>query len=425
MRNKIKDLEYIIEDIESIECIGDFEEEYVYDIEIDDETHTFIANDILVHNSLYVSYTPIMESLDYSGNELKLILHMNSVFTQPLFNAYLDEYAKKYGVGSLHDFELETINKSALHIQKKHYINNVVWEDGVFFEDLTHFYPKGVEIVKSSTPLFVRENIWDFIRYLFKNPGNLSIKEILKMMKNLKKEFKLADIEDISMTTSLNNYEIKNVDDQKSLETVKGAHFSINAATLHNYILNKNNKYKERYNLLQGGRIKWYFTKNDFIIRQEDKTRKADRYAFLRSFHPTEVTTKENIEIDYDLQFEKTFLSIANRFIEPIGLPEINKRLSVLNSLFSPNKKKKKIILEEKDINEPDFIPIISSDDLDYIDGEYVKEEEEIIEPSVVLDKKKQQEDKEDTNIYDDFDMDLSSEKKGDNDEIEYDDFWG
>jgi len=405
-------LEYIIEDIESVECIGDFEDEYVYDIEVDDETHTFIANDILVHNSLYISYTPIMESIGFDGDELKFILHMNGVFTQPLFNRYLDDYAKKYGVSSLHDFELETINKSALHIRKKHYINNVVWDEGVFYEDLSHFYPKGVEIIKSSTPSFVRDNIWDFIKYLFKNPGNVNIKEILKLMKNLKKEFKLADVEDISMTTSLNNYELRVLEDQSRIETVKGAHFSVKAAALHNYLLNTNSKFKQRYDLLQGGKIKWYFTKNDYTFEQDGTTKKAERFAYLRSFHPTEVTQKEGIEIDYDLQFEKTFLSIANRFIDPIGLPEINKRLSVLNSLFTPNKKKrKKKVIEQFDEDES-FIPIISSDDVDYTsDGDYIEQKNvEIDEPSIIVEKIPEQ--KEEEIILDDLEDD------------DFDDFW-
>ena len=49
-------IEYIIEDIELIEQLEDFDNEYVYDVEVDDDTHTFIANDILVHNSVYTTY---------------------------------------------------------------------------------------------------------------------------------------------------------------------------------------------------------------------------------------------------------------------------------------------------------------------------------------------------------------------------------
>jgi len=242
----------------------------------------------------------------------------------------LDEYAKRYGVKNLHDFELETINASGLHIEKKMYINNCVWEDGVHYENLTKFYPKGIDIVRSSTPLFVRENIWEFIKYIFSNADNLSIREILKILKNIKKQYMLADIEDISSTTSLSNYTQKVVEDQTTLECVKGAHFSVKAAGLHNYLLNQNSEYKTKYDILRSGKVKYYCCKHPM----------GDKFAYLRSFHPTEIAFKEGLEVDYDEQFARTFISICNRFLDPIGLPLINKRLSVLNNLFAFDKVK-------------------------------------------------------------------------------------
>ena len=44
-----------VEDIDVIEQLEDFNDEYVYDIEVDD-THTFFANEILAHNSIYVEF---------------------------------------------------------------------------------------------------------------------------------------------------------------------------------------------------------------------------------------------------------------------------------------------------------------------------------------------------------------------------------
>ena len=134
------DIEYYFDDIESCEMIGEFEEEYVYDIEVDDNTHTFIGNNILVHNSLYISFTPMINSSGFIGDDLAFILHMDRVFVKNMYNGWLDEYAAEFGVKNLHDFELETINRSALHIQKKNYINNVVYEDGIFYENLSYFY---------------------------------------------------------------------------------------------------------------------------------------------------------------------------------------------------------------------------------------------------------------------------------------------
>jgi len=276
-------------------------------------------------DSLYISFSPIMKSCNFKGNELDFILHLDRIIVKNIFTTYLDEYGAMFGVKNIHDFELETINKSALHIQKKHYINNVSWEDGIFYDDLSYFYPKGVEIVKSSTPPFVRENIYEFLRYIFSNPDNLNIRKILLLVKNLKKQFIMADIEDISMTTSCSNYPIKVIDDVTDVVCVKGAHFSIKAAALHNYLLNKNSNYKVKYDNIRGGRIKYYYCDHP----------KNNVFAYMRSMHPYEIVEKENLHIDYDEQFDRTMLSIVNRFLEPIGLPTINKRLSVLNSIFS------------------------------------------------------------------------------------------
>ena len=326
----IDDLTYIFDDIESCEQIGFFDDEYVYDIEVDDETHTFIANDILVHNSLYISMLPLMNSVGFNEPlddewSKRFILHVDEVCIKPLFNDMLDKYAEQFGVDSLHDFELETISKSALFLKKKHYLNNIVWEDGVNYESLSYFYPKGIEIIRSSTPPFVRKNIYRVINYLFANPGNVNIHEVLKIVKELRREFEMADIEDISMTTSCTNYSTKVLDDTMTLNCVKGAHFGVKAAAFHNFLMNKNSEYKTKYDMIKSGRIKYYYCKHP----------QADVFGYLRSFHPLEITEKERVVIDMDTQFEKSFLGIVNKFIEPLGLPTINKRLSVLTSLFS------------------------------------------------------------------------------------------
>ena len=48
-------MKYQFEEIENIEQV-EYKDDYVYDIEVDDNSHTFIGNDILVHNSVYTTY---------------------------------------------------------------------------------------------------------------------------------------------------------------------------------------------------------------------------------------------------------------------------------------------------------------------------------------------------------------------------------
>ena len=325
LRNKLNMFD--LKKIEKLEING-YEIEYYRELfkfdnirPIPREEHIIIYGDT---DSLYVSFAPIIKSCEFKGDELDFILHLDRVIVKNTFKKYLDEYAERFGVKNIHDFELETINRSALHIEKKNYINNVAWEDGIFYENLSYFYPKGVEIVKSSTPPFVRENIYDFLRYIFGNPHNLNIRKILQLVKDMKRQFMMANIEDISMTTSCSNYESKVLDDVTDSVTVKGAHFGVKAAAFHNYLLNKNSEYKVKYDMIKGGRIKYYYCQHP----------KNDVFAYMRSFHPTELTEKEGVQVDYDTQFDKTFLKIVNRFLNPIGLPTINKRLSVLNSIF-------------------------------------------------------------------------------------------
>ena len=68
-------MNYEISNIESIECIGEFND-YVYDIEMEDDTeHTFFANDILVHNSVYFTILPILNKLNMSVNNKECTLN--------------------------------------------------------------------------------------------------------------------------------------------------------------------------------------------------------------------------------------------------------------------------------------------------------------------------------------------------------------
>ena len=297
-------------------------------------TH-FHKEDIIQYgdtDSLYITFQPMIDSCEFKGDMLEFIITLDRVFIKEMFTQWLDVYAEKYKVKNIHDFELETINRSALHIEKKNYINNVVYEEGMIYDNMTHLYPKGVEIVRSSTPPFARGQnqkggVWDFIRYIFNNPNNLNSREVIAIMKELRKKFEAADIEDISFGTQVNKYKEKVIDDNTNLLIVKGAHFSVKAAAFHNFLLNKNPEFKSKYDLIKSGKVKWYFCKHPM----------NERFAYLRSFHPYEILEKEKVFIDYDEQFDLSILSIVNRFAKPVGLPEVNKRLSVLSSLFDTN----------------------------------------------------------------------------------------
>ena len=240
------------------------------------------------------------------------------------FKDCLENYANSFGVENKEDFELERISESIINIAKKKYICHITYEDGIPFERLSYLYPKGVELVRSSTPAFAREKIVNIVKYLFTHPDSFNIKDLLRLVKNLRKEFELADIDDISMQSSCSNYDVKVLNDKSvPLQFVSGAHFAVKSAAHYNYLLSGKKEWQQKYEFIKSGtKIQYYVCKDKSI---------TDMFAYIRGSFPMEFAPP----IDYDTQFQKSILSPVNSIIEPLGMPEITKRLSVVMDIFS------------------------------------------------------------------------------------------
>jgi hypothetical protein len=107
------------------------------------------------------------------------------------------------------------------------------------------------------------------------------------------------------------------------LKYVTGAHFAVKAAAYNNYLLYNNKQYQEKYEFVKSGtKIKYYVCKDKSI---------NEMFAYMRGSYPIEYAP----EIDYDAQFNKAILSPINSIIEPLGMPKITERLSVIMDIFS------------------------------------------------------------------------------------------
>ena len=314
--------------VNNVNCVGIVKDTY--------ELGNLIKNDhsLLLFDGLFVKDRGLNKMVD-SGvftSEIRWNWNTEQDFIQGLdffrygqyFKDCLENYANSFGVENKEDFELERISESMINIAKKKYICHITYEDGIPFERLSYLYPKGVELVRSSTPAFAREKIVGIVKYLFSHPDTFNIKDLLKLVKNLRKEFELADIDDISMQSSCSNYDIKVLNDKSlPLQFVSGAHFAVKSAAHYNYLLSQNKDWQQKYEFIKSGtKIKYYVCKDKSI---------TDMFAYIRGSLPMEFAPP----IDYDTQFEKSILSPVNSIIEPLGMPEITKRLSVVMDIFS------------------------------------------------------------------------------------------
>ena len=166
-----------------------------------------------------------------------------------------------------------------INIAKKKYIQHIVHEDGIDFDPMSYIFPKGVELVRSSTPAFARDKIVGIVKYLFSHPDTFNIKDLLKLVKGLRKEFELANIDDICMQSSVSNYDTKVLHDKSlPLQFVSGAHFAVKSAAHHNYLLSMDKNMQQKYEFIKSGvKIKYYCCKDKSI---------TDMFAYTRGSYP-------------------------------------------------------------------------------------------------------------------------------------------
>jgi hypothetical protein len=182
----------------------------------------------------------------------------------------------------------------------------------------------GLEIIQSSTPVFCRQKLTDAVRFIFtkKKITPKDNAELVKIIKEIKKEFKLSNIEKISMSRGISDYNKFIINDQTSFEMKSGCPIHVRAGGYHNYLLNQDAKLKGKYQLIQAGdKVKWYHSSDQF----------CDVFAYTSGNYPIEFAPK----MDLEHQFQKTILDPLNRIIVPAGLPPLHPSLAyTIGGLF-------------------------------------------------------------------------------------------
>lgn len=309
-----------IEEIESCEKIGNFEDEYVYDVEVDDESHTFIANDILVHNSNYVTFQPALNSCDWNGEPRDFILKLVEVKLNDYLKEKFDEYAEKFNTKNIQALELEKVSRTSLMVSKKKYILDLAWkEPGVYYKPQEKISPTGIEIVQGSTPAYVRQVLYEMLNLIFKENKSLTYKQIVDKLREYKEKYVLQNPDDISITKSIGDYEKYILEDKNELKIAMKCPINVKAAGIYNHLL-LNSTYRNKYNLLNtGDKVKYYYAKGEYSV-----------FGFIPGNHPYEIAP----EIDYDRQFAKTIVEPLNRYINTMGFRSIPHNLVYSRPLF-------------------------------------------------------------------------------------------
>lgn len=272
-------------------------------------------------DSVYVKFEEVIEKCTgWKGDEKEFILKLYKVRLKDYIEKIMQKYADDNNAENFLSFELESVAKNAVWLAKKKYMQNIVWKDpDIHFDSLTKISAKGFEIIQSSTPLFAREKLKDLLTYIF-SVDKIDMSQFAKLLKDVKRQFKLANIDQISFSKKVNNYQKYIVNDYEEFEVALRCPIGVRSAGYHNYLLNHSGL-KGKYQILGNGeKLKMYFTTDPA----------CNVFAYSPGDHPYEFAPA----IDYDTQFEKTILDPINRVITAMGFKGFNRNLIYTTSIF-------------------------------------------------------------------------------------------
>ena len=258
-------------------------------------------------DSIYLNMGPLVESV-YKGREKTtegVVTFLNKVCEMEL-EKYIDRcYQELADYVNAYDQKMfmkrENIAERGIWTAKKRYILNVWDSEGVRYEE-----PKlkmmGIEAVKSSTPAPCRTMIKDGLKLMM----NGTEEEVIDFIDKCRVKFKELPPEEIAFPRS-----VSDVVKYRSHADIyaKGTPIHCRGALLYNHYL-KEKKLTNKYSLINNGeKIKFLYLKKPNIIQE-------NVISFIQDF-PHELGLDKYI--DYDLQFEKSFVEPLKSILDAIG----------------------------------------------------------------------------------------------------------
>jgi len=283
---------------------------------IEEKVNTYLNNILKPENkidyivasdtdSIYVTLDKFVEQTCKDKTEDQVCNFLNKVVDsriEPFLNKCFEELADYTNAfKNCMVMKREVIANKGIWVAKKRYMLNVLDEEGVRLAE-----PKlkimGIEAVKSSTPQVCRGRIKEAIQIIMSKDEDT----LQKFIADFKKEFFTMSAEQISFPRSCNN--MKKYYDSNNI-FIKGTPIHVKGSLIYNHQI-KEFKLKSKYPLIQEG------DKIKFLKLVEANPFKFDVISYITTL-PKEFKLQQYI--DYETQFEKTFLDPMRFILQSIG----------------------------------------------------------------------------------------------------------
>lgn len=292
---------------EIIDC--GIEEEWVYDIEVEDN-HNFFANDILVHNSLYVSVQGFVDKLLEKNKGRRIykreIVSFLDNLSKNLIEPKIEEIYKELfdytgGFENLMSMKREIIADRAIMIKKKKYVCRVLNSEGKCFINDPYMKYVGIQIRRSDTPEKVKDYLKNTIDKIFDG------EDVYSYIQDVEQLIKDSEIEEVAIPKGMNDLEKYK---KGSSDWEKGCPMQVRASIVHNTLVKKLGLEHKIRLIKSGDKIK-------MVPLKLPNPTFEDVIAFDGNKFPDEFDLKDYI--DWDMIVYKTYYSVIEKLLNAIG----------------------------------------------------------------------------------------------------------
>jgi len=257
-------------------------------------------------DSIYVSFDKMVQEIFPEGTDKsKIVDFLNEAGQQKILQVLTDGYDNLADYTNAFQQKMvmgrEIIADRGIWTAKKRYILNVLDNEGVRLAE-----PKlkmmGIETAKSSTPQWVRKKLTEVLKVVM----NGTEEEVWDFVETARKEFRNLPVEEIASPRGCNN--LAQYSDATNIYS-KGTPIHVRGALLYNHLLKKKNVHKRYENVKNSDKIHFTYLTVPNPINE-------NVISFINVL-PREFELQNYV--DYDLQFDKSFIEPLKNIITLIG----------------------------------------------------------------------------------------------------------
>lgn len=273
-------------------------------------------------DSMYISLDRFVQKYGQGKTTEQIVKYLDKV-CEEIFEPYIDRcYAELAEYVNAFDQKMkmkrEAIADKGIWTAKKRYILNVHNNEGVQYSE-----PKlkimGIEAVRTSTPAVVRDSIKKALNMIMTKTED----DLIDFISNERDRFKGLEFEDVAFPRGCKELE-KWEERGSSVKIYKsGTPIHVKGAIIYNYLLDKHKLTDKYEKIRKGEKVKFCYLRtpnflNEHVISTPGRL-------------PVEFNLNELI--NYDMQFEKSFLEPLKTILDVIGWS--TERRSTLEDFFS------------------------------------------------------------------------------------------